>query len=280
MIVLIEEAGFDSMWVGDHLLYRSPHIGVAGPWEAWTQLAAIAALTTRVEFGPLVASTSFHSPAMIAKMATTIDEISGGRLILGLGAGWNRTEYDAFGFPFDHRVSRFEEAFTIIRTLLRDGEIDFDGTYYTARDCAILPPGPRPSGPPIMIGSQGPRMLEITAPHMDVWNAWHAWFGNEAAKLRPILHRLDAALERAGRRPEEVIRTAAVLVQLAGGSGRVAGDPARGVSMPVAGSSQEIAARLRDFRALGVEHLQLVLDPISLRSITQVADILSDVRAV
>ena len=120
MILLIEEAGFDSIWVGDHLLYRAPHIGVAGPWEAWTQMAAIAALTERVEFGPLVASTSFHSPAMLAKKAATLDEISGGRLILGLGAGWNETEYRAFGFPFDRRVSRFEEAFTIIRTLLRD----------------------------------------------------------------------------------------------------------------------------------------------------------------
>ena len=280
MILLIEEAGFDSIWVGDHLLYRAPHIGVAGPWEAWTQLAAIASLTERVELGPLVASTSFHSPPMLAKMATTIDEISGGRLILGLGAGWNETEYAAFGFPFDQRVSRFEEAFRIIRTLIREGEIDFEGTFYSARDCAILPAGPRVGGPPIMIGSRGPRMLRITAPYMDAWNAWHAWFGNDPARLRPILDQLDAALETAGRDPQEVERTVAVLVQFGGGSGRIAGDPSRGVSEPLSGSDDEIAAGLREFRALGADHLQVVLDPISLASIAEMARIIPDVKSV
>ncbi len=280
MILLIEAAGFDSIWVGDHLLYRAPHIGVAGPWEAWTQLAAIAVLTDRVEFGPLVASTSFHNPAMLAKKAATIDEISGGRLILGLGAGWNETEYEAFGFPFDHRVSRFEEAFTIIRTLLRTGEIDFDGTYYTLRDCVIHPRGPRPEGPPLMIGSHGSRMLGITAPHMDAWNAWHAWFGNDSSRLKPFLDQLDRSLEAAGRHPEEVERSVAVLVQFGGGSGRVAGDPDRGVSRPLAGSPGEIAAGLLEYRDLGVNHLQLVLDPISLASIAEMARVLPGVRTV
>ena len=116
-----EEAGFDSVWVGDHLLYDLPGGATRGPWEAWTSLAALAAATERVEIGPLVASTSFHAPAMLAKQAATVDAISNGRLILGLGAGWNEREYRAFGFPYDHRVSRFEEAFTVIRTLLRDG---------------------------------------------------------------------------------------------------------------------------------------------------------------
>jgi probable F420-dependent oxidoreductase len=280
MILLIEEAGFDSIWVGDHLLYRAPHVGVAGPWEAWTQLAAIAALTERVEFGPLVASTSFHSPAMLAKKAATIDEISGGRLILGLGAGWNETEYRAFGFPFDHRVSRFEEAFTIIRTLLREGEIDFDGEYYSIRDCAIVPRGPRPGGPPLMIGSHGPRMLAITAPHMDAWNAWHAWFGNDPTRLGPYLEQLDAALETAGRDPAEVEKTAAVLIQFGGGSGRVAGDPSRGVSEPITGTYDQIAARLVEFRALGLKHLQIVLDPISLASIAEMAEVLAGVKSL
>ena len=121
-----ESVGFDSLWLGDHLLYRRPD-GNVGPWEVWTSLAGIAEATTRVEIGPLVASTSFHSPPMLAKMAATVDEISSGRLILGLGAGWNEPDYTAFGFPYDQRVSRFEEAFTIIRTLLRDGHIDFEG---------------------------------------------------------------------------------------------------------------------------------------------------------
>src|SRR3970040_1382564 len=126
MVRAIEDLGFDSIWVGEHLLYRFSDRGPRGPWEAWTLMAAIARVTSRVEFGPLVACTNFHNPALLAKQATMIDEISGGRLILGLGAGWNETEFRAFGFPFDHRINRFEEAFTIIRTLLRDGQIGLD----------------------------------------------------------------------------------------------------------------------------------------------------------
>ena len=121
-----EDLGFDSIWVGEHLLYRYAGRPPRGPWEAWSLLAGLAAVTSRVELGPLVACTNFHNPAMLAKQAATIDEISGGRLVLGLGAGWNGTEFRAFGFPYDHRIDRFEEAFTIIRTLLREGAIDFE----------------------------------------------------------------------------------------------------------------------------------------------------------
>ncbi|MFN5605381.1 MAG: LLM class flavin-dependent oxidoreductase, partial [Actinomycetes bacterium] len=108
MIRVAEENGFDSVWLGDHLLYRGDGRPERGPWEAWTMLAALAAETERVEFGPLVACAGFHPPAVLAKMAATIDEISGGRFILGLGAGWNQPEFDAFGIPFDRRAARFE----------------------------------------------------------------------------------------------------------------------------------------------------------------------------
>src|SRR3990170_2563962 len=130
-----EDVGFDALWLGDHLLYRFPDGETRGPWEAWTMLSALAASTSRITLGPLVAATAFHAPAMLAKLAATVDEISGGRLILGIGAGWNQVEYEAFGFPYDHRVSRFEEAFSIIRRLLREGSCDLEGTYYTVRDC-------------------------------------------------------------------------------------------------------------------------------------------------
>ena len=122
-----EQAGFDSIWVGDHLLYRYASGEARGPWEAWTTLAALAEATERVALGPLVAATAFHAPFMLAKQAATVDEISGGRLVLGLGAGWNDTEFEALGAPFDHRISRFEESFTVVRTLLAEGAIDFDG---------------------------------------------------------------------------------------------------------------------------------------------------------
>src|SRR3990172_4615627 len=214
-----EEVGFDSLWVGDHLLYPRPE-GSVGPWEAWSTLAALAAATSRVEIGPLVAATSFHNPAMLAKKAATIEEISGGRLILGLGAGWNEPEYRAYGFPFDKRVSRFEEAFTVIRTLLRDGRCDFHGTYYDLHDCELLPRGPRPDGPPLMVGSMGPRMLSITLPHVQAWNAWYSWFGNTPDGYRPMRDAVDAACEAAGRDPADVERTVALLVAFPGAAGR------------------------------------------------------------
>src|SRR4051812_7048879 len=158
MAQLAEQVGFDSLWLGDHLLYDLA-VGPRGPWECWTTLAALGASTSRVLLGTLVASTGFHAPAMLAKQAATVDAISAGRLILGLGAGWNEREYRAFGFPFDHRVSRFEESFTVIRSLLRDGEVDFRGRYTSAEQCVLHPRPARPGGPPLMIGSTSPRML-------------------------------------------------------------------------------------------------------------------------
>src|SRR5512141_2016941 len=203
MIRAIEDLGFDSIWLGEHLLYRWATRPPRGPWEAWTMLAAIAAATSRVEFGPLVACTNFHNPALLAKQAATIDEISGGRLILGLGAGWNETEFRAYGFPYDHRVERFEEAFTIIRSLLQDGTVDFDGRWYQARDCKLLPRGPRPAGPPLMIGSNGPRMLRATMPHANAWNSWFAQTGNRPEGVRPLRELIDATCRDVGRDPAD-----------------------------------------------------------------------------
>jgi alkanesulfonate monooxygenase SsuD/methylene tetrahydromethanopterin reductase-like flavin-dependent oxidoreductase (luciferase family) len=279
MATLAEDVGFDSLWVGDHLLYRNAGEPARGPWEAWSQMAALAAITSRVDIGPLVAATSFHSPAMLAKKAATLDEISGGRLILGLGAGWNETEYNAFGFAYDHRVSRFEEAFTIIRTLLREGAIDFDGDYYQVRDCELLPRGPRPGGPPLMVGSEGPRMLRITMPHVDAWNAWHAWYGNSVDGLPGVLGKVDAACAEVGRDPRDVERTTTVLVQLAGGTGRASGDTDKRAVAPLRGSPLDIAESLRAYAKLGIRHVQLVLDPITAESIEHLAPVIELLKA-
>ena len=270
-----EDVGFDTIWLGDHLLYRYPDGSTRGPWEVWTSLAAIAASTTRIKLGPLVAATAFHSPPMLAKMAATVDEISGGRLILGLGAGWNDTEFRAFGFPFDHRVSRFDEAFTIIRTLLREGAIDFDGEFFQARDC-VLKPAPRPGGPPLMVGSIGPRMLEITLPHVDQWNVWYRQTRNSAAGLAPLLREVDEACRKVGRDPAEVERTAAVLVRLAGGAGRIMGDTTSAEIPPLEGTPAQVAAGLREYAALGVAEVQLVVDPITIDSIRWLAATLAE----
>jgi len=270
-----EAIGLDSIWVGDHLLYRGDGKPARGPWEAWTTLAALAAVTERVELGPLVAATSFSNPGLIAKKAATIDEISGGRLILGLGAGWNEAEYRAYGYPFDHRVSRFEEAFTIIRTLLAEGRCDFRGAYYQLEDCELLPPGPRPGGPPLMIGSQGPRMLSIALPHVQAWNAWFTWFGNTPDGYRALRREIDDACRAAGRDPATVERTLAVFVAFPGAQGRQLGDLSLPDVQPYPGEPQVLAAALRAFADEGVSHVQLVLDPINAETIAALASTLA-----
>jgi probable F420-dependent oxidoreductase len=270
-----ENAGFDTLWLGDHLLYRYGDDSTRGPWEVWTMLSALAASTSRIRLGPLVAATAFHAPPMLAKLAATVDEISGGRLILGLGAGWNETEFRAFGFPFDHRISRFEEAFTIIRTLLREGSIDFDGRFFQARDCELLPKPARPGGPPLMIGSVGPRMLEITLPHVGAWNVWYRQSNNTPEGLEPILRQLDEACRAVGRDPATLEKTSAVLVRMPGGTGRLTKYDEDEVA-PVEGSPAEIAARLREYAALGLAEVQLVVDPITIESIEALGPMLAE----
>lgn len=266
----MEKCGFDSIWVGDHLLFRDEVTGTRGPLEAWSSLAALAEATERVELGPLVAATSFHSPAMIAKKAATVDDISGGRLILGLGAGWNRAEYEAFGFPYDHRVSRFEEAFTIIRTLIREGSIDFQGRFYSCRHVELLPRA-RPDMK-LMVGSNGPRMLRITAPWVDMWNTWHVWFGNDPQGLAPLLEEINAACAEVGRDPGEIEKTAAVYVQMPRGQGRVAGSEDRPQVGPIDG--KDLPQQIATFTTMGISHIQVVLDPIDSRAVEELAAIL------
>lgn len=276
MARLAEDIGLDSIWVGDHYLYREAG-RARGPWEAWTQLAALAAVTSRVELGPLVAATAFHQPAVLAKFAATVDEISGGRLILGLGAGWNATEFAAFGFPYEQRIARFEEAFTIIRTLLREGAIDFDGRFYRLRDCELLPRGPRPEGPPILIGSSGPRMLRITMPYARSWNAWYTTYGNLPAGIAAQRELVDAACWDVGRDPSEVERTVAVFVRLDGASHQRDFDSESAPA--IEGSPEQVAVVLRDLAAEGIGQVQLVIDPVTPVGVASLAPILEALDA-
>lgn len=251
---MAEELGFDSLWNADHLIYRFPGKEVQGPWESWSLLAALAAVTSRVEIGPLVSCTSFRNPALLAKIADTVDEVAGGRLVLGLGAGWHEPEYLAFGYPFDHRVSRFAEAIAIIHGLLRHGHVDFEGAYYVARDCELRPRGPRPNGPPIMIGSTAPRMLGLLARYGDIWNAWARQTLEELAEDRA---KVDAAMEAAGRDPATVERTVSLLVDLPTATGRPSEDkPGFKAREP-----EELAEHLASYAAAGIAHVQLMLDP-------------------
>ncbi len=270
-----EQAGFDSVWLGDHLLYRDADGSSRGPWEAWTTLAGLAEATERVALGPLVAATAFHHPFMLAKQAATVDEISGGRLVLGLGAGWNEVEFAALDAPFDHRISRFEEAFTILRTLLHDGYIDFQGEYLTAREAELLPRPARRGGPPILVGSTGPRMLAATLPYAAAWNAWYADTGNSPGGVAALRNVVDRATREAGRDPGSIERTVAVLVRMPGGTGRVMGDTDPRMAVPpLEGSPEVLAEGLRAYAREGIGHVQLVVDPITESSIAALAPVL------
>lgn len=268
MARLAEEVGFDSLWVPDHLIFRFPERKPEGVWEAMSILAALAAVTSRVEIAPLVLCSGWRNPALLAKMADTIDEISGGRFVLGLGSGWHQPEFDAFGYPFDHRYSRFEEAIAIIHGLLRTGHVDFDGTYERARDCELRPRGPRPEGPPILIGSNGPRMLRLAARYGDAWNSdWR----NRASSMPPLIELVRTACAETGRDVATMGLTAGVQVDLPGHSGR-AGD-SDGVP-PLSGTPEEIAEELRAYARLGISHVQLLPDPNTAASLEALAPVL------
>jgi len=269
-----EAVGFDSIWMGDHLLYRGDGRPERGPWEAWTMLAALAAVTERVGLGPLVASAAFHAPAMLAKMAATVDEVSGGRLVLGIGAGWNRVEFEAFGFPYDHRVERFAEAFEIVRRLLAGERVTLRGRYHRVEDVVLLP-RPRRT-PPIMLGSSGPRMLEIAVPHVQAWNAWFDLFGNTPEGFAAESAKVTAAAERAGRDPAEIARSACVLVVLDRSAGERVIPP---YCPPLEGPPEAIAAGLRAFAEAGADEVICVVSPITEGSIRELGAALALLEA-
>jgi probable F420-dependent oxidoreductase len=264
-----EEAGFDSIWLGDHLLYRDAR-GERGPWDVWTQLAALAAGTERVTVGPLVAATAFHAPGMLARMAASVDEISGGRLVFGIGAGWNEVEFRAFGLPFDRRVSRFEEAFEIVRRLLDGERVTFEGRFHRVEDAVLLPPPARRT--PLMIGATGPRMLSIALPHAQCWNTWYDKYGNTPDGFAALNARIDAAAEQAGRVSGEIERSACVLVVLDRESGE---RPLEDGVPPVEGGPAEVAKHLGDLAEAGADEAILVASPIREESIRTLGEALA-----
>lgn len=267
MIRVAEENGFDSVWLGDHLLYRGDGRPERGPWEAWTMLAALAAETERVEFGPLVACAGFHPPAVLAKMAATIDEISGGRFILGLGAGWNEPEFDAFGIPFDRRAARFEEALAIITPLIAGGRVTHHGTFHDVDDVVLLPAPSRPV--PLMIGSVGDRVLRAALPTAAWWNTWFDWFGNSADGFATLNGRISRLCSDVGRDQTTLKRSACLLVV----TDSDAGERPRPVEYSAA-TVVDVLARIREMRDAGADEVILVSDPIDTRSIRTLAEAL------
>jgi probable F420-dependent oxidoreductase len=271
-----EARGLDSVWMYDHFFHKPSSGPIDGQLEAWTVVSALAAATERVQIGTLVLCSSFRHPSMIAKMAATADEVSGGRLILGLGAGWHDAEYDAFGFPKDHRVERFEEALRIVRPLLRGETVTFEGEYVTTRDAVLEPPPSRDI--PILVAAFGPRMLRLTARHADSWNT--AWFGAPDERLRARLDRLDAALEAEGRDPATLQRTVGIEVRDPGLAPLVEPadepeDDEEGIDRAFGGSVDELADAIGAYEALGIDHLIVLLQPMSESSLERLALALS-----
>lgn len=259
MAQVAEDIGCDSFWLADHLLYKTPETPTSGQWEVFTFLSGVAAATRRIQLGPLVACTSFRNPALLAKMADSLDEISQGRFILGLGAGWHQPEYDTFGYPFDHLASRFEEALQIILPLLREGKVDFKGQYYEARECELHPRGPSPKGPPIWIGAHQPRMLRLIARYADAFNTvWH----KTPEKIEDAQQKMRAACAEVGRDPQTLTLTAGTFARIL-----APGEQAPEGETIISGAAEAVAEALSGFAAVGVKHLVVIVSPEDVRGV-------------
>ncbi len=254
------------------MFYHFEQVNMQGGWDAWSLMAALAATTKTLEIAPLVACSSFRNPALIAKMADTIDEISGGRFILGLGAGWHKPEYDAFGFPYDYRVSRFEEALKIITSLLRTGEVDFEGRFYSARECELRPRGPRSSGPPILVGGGGGRVVRLAATYADAWNVDRK---NDLADVLALKERVDGICHQVGRDPKSLSRIIGIQVDVMNDI-RSPFQPRQFVQapFPLYGEPEELAEKIRAYQTASVEHLIIWLDPMTPEAIDAFAPVL------
>jgi probable F420-dependent oxidoreductase len=264
MALAAEADGLDSVWGADHLIIRMDG-ETSGIHESWTVLTAVAAITSRVEIGPLVLALPFRNPALTAKMAVELDEVSNGRLILGVGCGWHEPEFDAFGYPFDHRVGRFEEGLQILAPLLRGERVSFEGRYHQAKDVEMLPRTIRPGGPPILIAGKQPRMLGLVAEYADQWNG--AWYGfpETAEDLRTRLANVRGALDDAGRDPATLTLTAGISVAFEGANGNA---PERAIR----GTREEMADALAGYSELGIEHLIAHVYPRTADSVRRLAD--------
>ena len=269
-----EADGFDSVWLPDHFFYRNPGEPTRGIWECWTMLAALAEATRRMEVGTLVTCNSFRNPAILAKMATTIDEISHGRLILGVGAGWNEPEYQAFGLPYDHRVDRFEEALKILKPLLREGQVHFKGRYYQAPNCEIVPRGPRSEGPPLMVGSEGgPRMLKLTAEYADLWNTGYMGKPETLAERRA---KVDAACREIGRDPATLGITALIGLWYPD----LQTTKPKFFDSPLTGTVREIAETMRGYAEIGVKHIMFQCEPYNQQARDRLTEALQIYRSM
>ncbi len=258
-----EAAGFDMFVFEDALLYRAES-ATDGVWESVSIAAAVAATTNRISLGQSVVNSPYRSPAMTAKIADTIDEISGGRFVLGIGAGNTEdSDYEAFGFPTDKRYSRFAEAIQIIHGLLRDGAIDFEGEFYTARQAELVLRGPRQQGPPINIAAGGPKMLQLVAKYADSWN-WWGWdetLEQIGERIGPIIEVLERACQTEDRDPATVGRTFDLYTVVPEGFSSNGAAEGLDMKQPVTGTSEQIAEFILSLGKLGFNEVRCDVFP-------------------
>jgi alkanesulfonate monooxygenase SsuD/methylene tetrahydromethanopterin reductase-like flavin-dependent oxidoreductase (luciferase family) len=263
-----EELGFDVVWTADELLWRPSNGRPQGWWDGVAMTGAIAAATSRVKVGTWVLSALHRNPGITAKAVETIDEVSGGRFVFGLGSGHAGRQAHAFGLPEDHVHGRFEEALKVIIPLLREGHADFEGTFHAARDLEHRPVGPRPGRIPIMIGAKGPKMLRLAAQHADIWS-WYVEERSDLVEFGPRLAALEAACAEAGRDPATIGRSAGIVVEPTSVTGSEAV-----LAIPVRGSPEEIADALRAFAAAGFTNVEVVIWPPTLAAIDAMAPVI------
>ncbi len=264
-----EDVGFDALWVSDHVGFADGSGGWNGAWESWTLLSALAASTRRVELGTYVAAAPFRNPGLLAKMAETLDEVSGGRLILGLGAGWNEQEFEAYGFPFNDRFDRFEDTLRIVTAMLRSGRADHEGRVAHARGARLEPRGPRPGGLPVMVGATGPRMLRLTAELADHWNGGL----RTPDELGPILPAVDAACRAAGRDPATLTRSAEALVRTVPAAADIPPE-----ERELRGAPDVLADELIRYVDLGLAHVQVQLRPNTVEGVRAAGPVIEALR--
>jgi alkanesulfonate monooxygenase SsuD/methylene tetrahydromethanopterin reductase-like flavin-dependent oxidoreductase (luciferase family) len=268
LAIRAEAIGFDTVWIPDELLWRPLDGQVRGWWECVAMTGAVAAATSRVKVGTWILSALHRNPGLTAKAVETLDEISGGRFVFGLGSGHAGRQAHAFGLPEDHVIGRFEEAVEIILPLLRQGRAEFEGTFHAARDLEHRPVGPRPGRIPIMIGAKGPKMLRLAARHADVWS-WYVEERSDLTEFGPRLTALEAACVEVGRDPATIGKSAGIVVEPTSitGSEAVLGTPVRG-------SAEEIADAFRAFRAGGFTQIEVLLWPRALTALEAMAPVL------
>ena len=263
-----EAIGFDALWVSDHVGFGDPEGEWRGAWESWTLLSALAASTTRVALGPYVLAMPLRNPALLAKMAETLDEVSDGRVILGVGAGWNEPEFTSYGIAFEDRFRRFEDGLRVITDMLRRGRSTLDGRTIRTHSARLEPRGPRPDGLPVMVGANGPRMLRLTAELADHWNGGLRSIDEVPAMLKA----LDSACRDVGR-TTPITKSVEVLVRTL-----PAADDARPEGREIRGDPEALVGELRRFADVGIDHLQVQLRPNSVEGVEAFAPVIDALR--